>query len=254
MATAQANKTFTDGLAFDANPVNSNFTALKNFANNSLMLLDGTKDFTADLNMGGYKVTNLAAPSAATDLATKSYFDNLVIFDSNEYSCPAETPVLVGSYSGTLFYEGRCTGMVEDSADLDITMTPGSTSGVATGATFTFNETGQYLINWRWDDAVPADPILWGSIYTFGSAGDLYVGSNGGDFDFVNTNTYFGLTFKGYYSTGGGGTAPGASLSGILCVVQSGCTLNADPQTQTPNTYPSRQYTSTCKIMKIGEI
>jgi hypothetical protein len=38
---------------------------------------DGTVAFTADQSMGGFKLTNLAAPVANTDAATKTYVDNL---------------------------------------------------------------------------------------------------------------------------------------------------------------------------------
>ena len=40
--------------------------------------LDGTNAMTADLNAGGFKVTNLADPTASTDAATKNYVDNAV--------------------------------------------------------------------------------------------------------------------------------------------------------------------------------
>ena len=63
MAEAQANKTFTDGLAFDANPVNSNFKALKDFVNTSVVLVDGTKNMSGSLDVGGNKITNLGAPT-----------------------------------------------------------------------------------------------------------------------------------------------------------------------------------------------
>lgn len=37
---------------------------------------DGSVAFTADQSMGGFKLTNLAAPASASDAATKSYVDN----------------------------------------------------------------------------------------------------------------------------------------------------------------------------------
>jgi len=40
--------------------------------------LDGTNAMSADLNAGGFKVTNLADPTAGTDAATKNYVDNAV--------------------------------------------------------------------------------------------------------------------------------------------------------------------------------
>lgn len=40
--------------------------------------LDGTTTMTADLNVGGNKVTSLAEPTASTDAATKNYVDNAV--------------------------------------------------------------------------------------------------------------------------------------------------------------------------------
>lgn len=39
---------------------------------------DGTKAMAADLSLGGFKITNLAAPVASTDAATKGYVDSAV--------------------------------------------------------------------------------------------------------------------------------------------------------------------------------
>lgn len=42
---------------------------------NACLKKDGTNAATADLNAGGFKITNLGTPSAGTDAATKAYVD-----------------------------------------------------------------------------------------------------------------------------------------------------------------------------------
>jgi hypothetical protein len=46
--------------------------------NSQYLRLDGTNSMTANLNAGGFKVTNLADPTLAQDAATKNYVDNAV--------------------------------------------------------------------------------------------------------------------------------------------------------------------------------
>lgn len=51
---------------------------IETLVDSSYLRLDGTNSMTADLNAGGFKVTNLAEPTASTDAATKNYVDNAV--------------------------------------------------------------------------------------------------------------------------------------------------------------------------------
>jgi hypothetical protein len=45
---------------------------------NTAILQNGSRAFTADQSMGGFKLTNLAAPTAGSDAATKTYVDNAI--------------------------------------------------------------------------------------------------------------------------------------------------------------------------------
>lgn len=67
MATASVTNTFTNGTPADAIEVNTNFADLVTFLNNSVVHRDGTKAFTANQPMGGFKLTGLAAGSGAGD-------------------------------------------------------------------------------------------------------------------------------------------------------------------------------------------
>lgn len=54
--------------------VDDNFNTLLSGVNNKLDL-DGTSTPTADISMGGHKLTNLATPTASADATTKGYVD-----------------------------------------------------------------------------------------------------------------------------------------------------------------------------------
>lgn len=43
---------------------------------NNAVLINGSRAFTADQSHGGFKITNLATPTASTDASTKGYVDN----------------------------------------------------------------------------------------------------------------------------------------------------------------------------------
>ena len=54
--------------------VQGNFSALETAVNNRLDL-DGSNSPTADISMGGHKLTNLDTPTVSSDVATKGYVD-----------------------------------------------------------------------------------------------------------------------------------------------------------------------------------
>ena len=55
--------------------VTSDITSL---VNGQYLRLDGTNALTANMNAGGFRLTNLAEPSAAQDAATRNYVDNAI--------------------------------------------------------------------------------------------------------------------------------------------------------------------------------
>ena len=68
-----------NGTAADATDVQSNFQTLETYINGvNLFRTDGTEVMTADLNLDGNKVVNLAAPTAANDATRKVYVDDAV--------------------------------------------------------------------------------------------------------------------------------------------------------------------------------
>jgi hypothetical protein len=73
---------FFPGSAIRAQDLNENFTQnlyVAQEVNNNALTTDGSNPMVGDLDMGGYKVTNLAAPVAGTDAATKTYVDDIAI-------------------------------------------------------------------------------------------------------------------------------------------------------------------------------
>lgn len=72
--------TFNPGSAIRAQDLNDNFTqnlyVTQEISNNAVQI-DGSQTMLGDLNMGGYKITNLATPTASSNAATKDYVDAL---------------------------------------------------------------------------------------------------------------------------------------------------------------------------------
>lgn len=67
MATASVSNTFVASTPAEAAEVNTNFTNLVTFLNNSVVHRDGSKAMTAAFDGGGFKLTNVAAATAASD-------------------------------------------------------------------------------------------------------------------------------------------------------------------------------------------
>ena len=249
MATAQANKTFTDGLAFDANPVNSNFDALRNFANADLMLLDGTKSFSGNLNLGANKVINVGTPTVDGDLANKAYADGIVVLPQNIYTQTAEA---AANISGTIYYETVNSTIAATRADMDsVTVTPGVVSGTVP-AILNFAETGRYIV-W-WNVTSNGSSALWGGA-TLGSK--FLVGS------FTGLGTNFGGSdspgtpppgMANRVSNGSGYQSqsfPSAWAYGMVTVLTTPATISFSwATTQSGGT----NYDSQIRVYKIGDI
>ena len=70
--------TFYKGSSIRAWDLNDNFDQTLYIAQelqNNAILSDGSNPFVGPVDLGGYKITNLATPTAATDAATKGYTD-----------------------------------------------------------------------------------------------------------------------------------------------------------------------------------
>ena len=72
---------FSSGSAIRAKDLNDNFTQnlyVTQETNNNSLNVDGSNPMVGDLNMGGYKVINLATPTVSTDASTKGYVDSVI--------------------------------------------------------------------------------------------------------------------------------------------------------------------------------
>ena len=67
---------------------------------------DGSVAFTADQSMGGFKLTNLGAPSTGTDAANKQYVDNVAQGLKPKQAVRVATTANVASLSGLLTIDG----------------------------------------------------------------------------------------------------------------------------------------------------
>lgn len=134
MATAAVTYTFTNGTPADASEVNTNFTALTNFLNNSVVHRDGSKAMTAAMDAGGFKITNLGTPTGNADAATKLYVDdNIASGKTARFTRTTDISVTTGA-SGSVTFE-------TESNDDD--------GWWSSGTTFTCPATGVYVISAR---------------------------------------------------------------------------------------------------------
>jgi hypothetical protein len=73
--------TFVSGSAIRAADLNDNFTqnlyVIQEIDNNAIQT-DGSKSMVGNLNMGGYKIANLATPTTDTDAVNRAYVNNIV--------------------------------------------------------------------------------------------------------------------------------------------------------------------------------
>lgn len=78
MATAAVTNTLVDATVIDAADLNQNFADLVAFLNTSVLQKDGSIAASANIPLGGFKITGLGTPTVDTDAATKLYVDGLV--------------------------------------------------------------------------------------------------------------------------------------------------------------------------------
>lgn len=83
MATAAVTNTFVTATPALAAEVNTNFSNLVDFLNNSVIHKDGTKAMTSSFDAGSNKVINLAAGTSGTDAVNKTQLDGVVINTAN---------------------------------------------------------------------------------------------------------------------------------------------------------------------------
>jgi len=119
--------TFFSGSAIRAQDLNDNFTQnlyVTQEVNNNAVNIDGSNPMVGDLNMGGYKVTNLAAPVAGTDAANRSFVEG--VFSS-------EVPVFYRRWSKTAV-GGETSLSGNDNSGITLSYVPGSEKVFINGA------------------------------------------------------------------------------------------------------------------------
>jgi hypothetical protein len=119
--------TFISGSAIRAVDLNDNFTqnlyVIQEIDNNAVQT-DGSTPFVGDVNMGGYKITNLAAPVAGTDAANRSFVED--VFTS-------EVPVFYRRWSKTAV-GGETSLSGNDDNGITLSYVPGSEKVFINGA------------------------------------------------------------------------------------------------------------------------
>jgi polygalacturonase len=119
--------TFFSGSAIRAQDLNDDFTQnlyVTQEVNNNAVNIDGSNPMVGDLNMGGYKVTNLATPVAGTDAANRSFVEG--VFSS-------EVPVFYRRWSKTAV-GGETSLSGNDNSGIALSYVPGSEKVFINGA------------------------------------------------------------------------------------------------------------------------
>ena len=118
---------FSSGSAIRAKDLNDNFTqnlyVVQEVSNNAVSI-DGSNPMVGDLNMGGYKITNLATPVAGTDAANRSFVEG--VFSS-------EVPVFYRRWSKTAA-GGETSLSGNDDNGIALSYIPGSEKVFINGA------------------------------------------------------------------------------------------------------------------------
>jgi hypothetical protein len=119
--------TFSSGSAIRAKDLNDNFTQnlyVTQEVNNNAVNIDGSNPMVGDLNLGGYKITNLATPVAGTDAANRSFVEG--VFSS-------EVPVFYRRWSKTAA-GGETSLSGNDDNGITLSYVPGSEKVFINGA------------------------------------------------------------------------------------------------------------------------
>ena len=130
MATVSVPNTLANGTTASAVEVQGDFDALVAFINASTVHVDGSKSMTGSLDVGANRVTNVSAPTAASDAANKAYVDAAT---NSAFFTRSTDIALSASDTSDVTFE-------TESGDTD-TWWPGS------GFTFTCLTSGQYAVS-----------------------------------------------------------------------------------------------------------
>jgi hypothetical protein len=118
---------FSSGSAIRAKDLNDNFTQnlyVTQEINNNAVSIDGSNPMVSDFDMGGYKITSLAAPVAGTDAANRSFVES--VFSS-------EVPVFYRRWSKTAV-GGETSLSGNDNSGIALSYVPGSEKVFINGA------------------------------------------------------------------------------------------------------------------------
>jgi hypothetical protein len=124
---ADLSATFYPGSAIRSQDLNDNFTQSLYVAqevNNNAVSIDGSNPMVGDFDMGGYKITNLAAPVAGTDAANRTFVEG--VFTS-------EVPVFYRRWSKTAV-GGETSLSGNDDNGITLSYVPGSEKVFINGA------------------------------------------------------------------------------------------------------------------------
>lgn len=191
MATASVpNGNFVNGTPADADEVDANFAALVSFLNNSVVHRDGTKAMTAAFDGGGFKVSNVATATAASDAPR---LDQVAVSNyevtSGGTACATSPGTMLDTISVTVPTAGLALIMV---------------TGSMTTAGVTYGGFGTVSVDISASGSLTGTPVLSvvnGSDTTTGFSGLIYVSLSAG----ANTITLTGT--KVYIGGASGGTA-----------------------------------------------
>lgn len=207
--------------------------------NTNTMLLDGTQAMTADMLLGGFKITNLGTPSGAADAATKGYVDGLATGLDVKYSCRAATTANI-TLSGAQTIDG--VSIIAGNRVLVKNQTTAANNGIYVAA------------SGAWSRSTDADASIevTSGMFTFIEEGTLYT-STGWVLTTANPITLgtTSLSFSQFsdataWTAGGGLVLTGSTLD--VVGTTNRILVNADSVDISPN------YVGQASIVTVGTI